>query len=240
MRRSGLLRVRRSARRRGEGGGGLASAATVMLHGVVVFALVFSRAGPPRFSPPVYRVDLVAAPEPDATARKAPEVLQRPAAAPAAVPKKLPPARTSIAKKPPPPTARPDVKREPAPRTTATEAPAPGVTPSTGTDVATVKTSGVEFAYPEYLRNVVAQVYRRWQRPTENVSLQAEVLFLVHRDGSVTDLQFIRRSGNFAFDLEAQGAVEATANAGAFGALPAGYEADVLPVSFFFNPEKVR
>jgi outer membrane biosynthesis protein TonB len=66
------------------------------------------------------------------------------------------------------------------------------------------------------------------------------VLFLVHRDGSVSGLQFVRRSGNFAFDLEAQGAIEAAANANAFGPLPEGYPADVLPVSFFFDPETMR
>ena len=70
--------------------------------------------------------------------------------------------------------------------------------------------------------------------------LEAEVSFFVHRDGSVTDLQFIRRSGNFAFDLEAQGAVEAASRAGGFGALPAGYGPDMLPVSFFFSPRSLR
>ena len=53
-------------------------------------------------------------------------------------------------------------------------------------------------------------------------------------------IQFVQRSGNFGFDLEAQGAVESAANAGAFGRLPEGFEADLLPVSFFFNPESMR
>ncbi|MBI4500175.1 MAG: TonB C-terminal domain-containing protein [Gemmatimonadetes bacterium] len=238
MRRSGFARRQQWKKRRGQGGGAIASTATVMVHGAVVLALVFSRAGPQRAAPPVYRVELVAAPAPEPGARKAPEVVERPAAAPAVVPKKIPPSRTSVAKTPPPPNPK-NVQREPAPRTTATEL-APGVKPSTGTDVATVSTSGVDFPYPEYLRNVVAQVYRRWQRPSENLSLRAEVLFLIHRDGTVTGLQFIRRSGSFAFDLEAQGAVEAAANSGAFGRLPEGYEADVLPVSFFFDPQTVR
>ena len=116
----------------------------------------------------------------------------------------------------------------------------PGVKPSTGSDVATVKTEGVEFPYPEYLRNLVAQVYRRWQRPSDNVQRRAEVLFFVHRDGTVSNLQFIKRSGDFAFDLEAQGAIEAAANNNAFGKLPEGFESDLLPVSFFFDPQTVR
>jgi outer membrane biosynthesis protein TonB len=66
------------------------------------------------------------------------------------------------------------------------------------------------------------------------------MLFFVHRDGSVSGLQFVRRSGSFAFDLEAQGAVEAAARAGGFGTLPPGYGPDVLPVSFFFSPRTMR
>ncbi|MBI4421802.1 MAG: TonB C-terminal domain-containing protein [Gemmatimonadetes bacterium] len=230
---------RHSGRWRDSGGGGLASTATVLLHALLVFAAVSAGPARGRLPPPVYQVELVAAPLPEPGAKKAPDVLERPAAEPAPVPK-VEPRRSSMANTPPPPAPKPDLKREPAPRTTAPEAPAPGVKPSTGTDVATVKTSGVEFPYPEYLRNLVAQVYRRWRPPTDNQTLQAEVIFLVHRDGNVTDLQFVQRSGNFAFDLEAQGAVEAAGNSRAFGRLPDGYEADVLPVSFFFNPATVR
>ncbi len=83
-------------------------------------------------------------------------------------------------------------------------------------------------------------MYRRWRPPPSNALLEAEVFFLVHRDGSVTGLQFIRRSGSFAFDLEAQGAIEAAARAGALGTLPTGYASDVLPVSFYFNPRSAR
>jgi outer membrane biosynthesis protein TonB len=66
------------------------------------------------------------------------------------------------------------------------------------------------------------------------------MLFFVHRDGSISGLQFVRRSGSFAFDLEAQGAVEAASRASAFGTLPTGYGPDVLPVSFFFSPKAIR
>jgi len=49
-------------------------------------------------------------------------------------------------------------------------------------------------------------------------------------------VRFVKRSGNFSYDLEAQGAVEAAGNAKAFGQLPDGWETDVLPISFFFEP----
>ena len=147
--------------------------------------------------------------------------------------------RTTVAKTPPPPEKTP-AEREPAPRTTPKEEPLPDEKPSTGSDPATVKVEGEAFPYPEYLRNIVAQVYRRWQRPSGNAALRAEVLFLIHRDGSVSNLQFVTRSGSFTFDLEAQGAVEAAASTGAFGPLPDGYGNDVLPVSFFFDPQRSR
>jgi hypothetical protein len=54
----------------------------------------------------------------------------------------------------------------------------------------------------------------------------------------VRDIHFVTRSGSFAFDLDAQGAVEAAGNAQAFGPLPDGWESDVLPVSFYFKPTR--
>jgi outer membrane biosynthesis protein TonB len=68
--------------------------------------------------------------------------------------------------------------------------------------------------------------------------LRAEVFFMVHRDGSVTGFRFLTRSGSQAFDLECQGAVEASARG--FGALPSGFTDDVLPVIFSFDPSKLR
>ncbi|MFI5235597.1 MAG: TonB C-terminal domain-containing protein, partial [Gemmatimonadales bacterium] len=90
------------------------------------------------------------------------------------------------------------------------------------------------------LRNIVSQVYRRWDRPLGAGGLKAEVFFLITRDGTVKDIRFIQSSGNFTFDLGAQGAVEAAGNAHAFGRLPDGYASDVLPVSFFFTPGQVK
>jgi len=104
--------------------------------------------------------------------------------------------------------------------------------------VATVSTEGIEFPFPEYLQNIVSQVLRRWQRPQQATPLEAEVAFFVHRDGSVTDLRFVRRSGSFAFDLEAQGAVEEAGRFKAFGPLPEGWGSDVLFVRFYFSGQR--
>lgn len=233
--RRGLMRRPRSQR-----GTGLALAGTVMIHGAVAGALL-TRPAERASAVPVYAVQLVAAPAAAPEARPAPEVVERPAAERPAptVARRPPPRRTSVAKEAPPPTPQP-AEREPAPRTTSAEQPLPGVQPSTGTDVATVSLPGVAFPYPEYLRNIVSEVYRRWHRPLNESPLQAEVMFFIRRDGSISNLQFIKRSGSFAFDLEAEGAIEAAGTAKAFGTLPEGYAADVLPVSFFFNPGAIR
>jgi protein TonB len=214
----------------------MALTATLVVHSVVGVLLFASAAGRTRL-PLTYRVHLVAAPLPDMETRKAPESFDRPAEdKPAPIPAaRQPPSTVSRAT---PPANRDQTKREAAPRTTSPNRPLPGEKPSTGNDVATVSTEGVAFPFPEYLQNIVSQVLRRWQRPEQSTPLEAELSFFVHRDGSVTDLQFIKRSGNFSFDLEAQGAVEEAGRFHAFGALPDGWQSDVLFVRFYFSGQR--
>lgn len=206
---------------------------TALIHGLAV-AFVFGRASRARAAPPIYQVHLLAAPAPEEEVRRAPLAVERPAEQKAVPLGKVRKAENTVSRAAPPPP--PDAeRREAPPRTTAAVTPLPGEHPSTGTDAATVSTEGVEFPYPEYLQNVVTQILSRWQRPFENAALDAEVSFFVHRDGSITDLQFVQRSGNFAFDLEAEGAVEEAGHFKAFGALPPGWTADVLFVRFYFT-----
>jgi periplasmic protein TonB len=225
---------------------------TIVVHAAGIIFLI-TAVKPTRASPPSYAVDLVAAPAPTTKQRLAREALptpppeEKPAPTP---PKPVPPKEkpAPIAPKPPkpaksapspapkPPPA--ESEREPAPQTAAPVAPAPGETPSTGSDVATIKTPGLAFPYPEYLRNIVTQVYQRWDRASAKQSNFAEISFLILRDGSVRDIRFVTRSGSFAFDIDAQGAIEAAGNSHAFGELPDGWEADVLPVSFYFKPSR--
>lgn len=211
-------------------------AGTLLVHAAAVAFLVLG-VTPPEPTPPVYAVELIAAPAPTERRRLAPEAVPTPPAeAPAPVastpPKPVEQAAPEPVRRPP----EPQRDREPTPQTLAPMEPLPGEQPSTGTDVANIKTPGLEFPYPEYLRNIVNQVYRRWG--ARNRPLRAEVSFLILRDGTIREVRFVRRSGNFAFDLEAQGAIEAAANAGAFGPLPDGWPSDVLPISFFFEPRQ--
>ncbi len=206
---------------------------TLAVHAGLVGAMLWIPQAPQRLDAPVYAVHLVAAPRPVENQRRAPEAVQRPAEPPPAIPERPRPQKSTVATPKPPPD---EIKREPAPRTAPKEEPAPDAEPSTGRDPGTIEVQGVEFPFPGYLRNIVAQVYRRWSRPSGNEPYRAEVLFFIRRDGSVANFQFTTRSGNLSFDLRAQGAIESAGNSQAFGPLPDGYPNDVLPVVFFFDP----
>ncbi|HEX9704029.1 MAG TPA: TonB C-terminal domain-containing protein [Gemmatimonadales bacterium] len=215
---------------------GLAFAGTMLVHGLAG-AFLLGAASPARTPPPpTYRVRLVAAPAPDQETRRAPEAVQRPAEERGAPPLRREP--KSTISRATPPREQDATPREAAPRTTPANQPLPGERPSTGNDVATVSTEGVDFPFPEYLQNMVSQILRRWQRPPGSTPLEAEVAFLVHRDGSITDLRFVKRSGFFAFDLEAQGAVEEAGRFKVFGTLPDDWQADVLFVRFYFSGQR--
>lgn len=216
---------------------------SALVHGAILaLALVAVPSRTP--GPPVYAVNLVAAPAPTTQQRLATEAVARPAPPTPAPPtparktaqveaKPAPKAKAS----PAPSEAKPrpaDPKVEKAPPTRSEVAPLPGETPSTGSDVATIQTPGLQFPFPEYLRNLMNQVLRRWNG--SRTAYRAEIAFLILKDGSVRDIRFLKRSGNFAFDLDAQGAIEAAGNAGAFGPLPDGWDANVLPITFVFEP----
>jgi outer membrane biosynthesis protein TonB len=209
---------------------------TLVVHGAAALFLV-SQVRTTTATPPVYAVNLVAAPAPTERKRIAREAIPTP---PQEKPAPVKPSPKPPPKAPPKPEPKPPAPAEPdreAPAPTAAEAaPAEGETPSTGTDAVTIKTPGLEFPYPEYLRNIVNQVYQRWDRDDARQNSFAEISFLIRRDGSVHDIRFVTNSGSFAFDISAQGAIEAAGNTFAFGPLPDGWEADVLPVSFYFKP----
>jgi periplasmic protein TonB len=209
---------------------------TIVVHAAAV-SFLFTAVKPTKAAPPSYAVDLVAAPAPSQK-RLAREALPTPPPEEKPAPVKPVPPKPTKAPAPPKPKAPEptEVKKEPPPKTAAPATPAPGETPSTGSDVATIKTPGLAFPYPEYLRNIVAQIYQRWDRGSAKQRNFAEISFLILRDGSVRDIHFVTRSGSFGFDLSAQGAIEAAGNNRAFGPLPDGWDADVLPVSFYFKP----
>jgi TonB family protein len=198
---------------------------TALIHLGAILTLLLGVTQPARHLPPTYAVQLIAAPAGAAPARS-----------PVAPPPPPPAAVTRPAPRPAP--ARPTTRTETAApaKTPAPVMPLPRETPSTGSDIANVTTLGKQFPFPEYLRNLVSQIYRRWNRPPDDSPLKAEVGFVILRDGTVRDIRVIASSRSYSFDQEALGAVEAAAAVKAFGPLPAGYEADYLQVSFSFAP----
>jgi periplasmic protein TonB len=223
---------------------------SLLLHLAVAVPLLLARPAKAPALPPIYRVDLIAAPagprqpgivtpqpqaQPENPAPTPPRAERRPEEMPAP-PTKRPPAPTRTPPAPATPTPAPTAK--PAQTQPAQQA-GGGPTGDRGTDVATVRTEGIEFPYPAYLQNIVRQIAQRFDPPKRG-ALSAEVTFLLRRDGSVADIRISTRSGNFEFDQEAMGAIEAAARSGAFGPLPEGFPDDVLPVIFSFDPRVLR
>jgi protein TonB len=131
----------------------------------------------------------------------------------------------------------------PAAKSARFDTPAPkaggGEQGGTGTDVANIRTGGQQFPFPAYLTNIVNQIAMRFD-PRQQRLLKAEVQFVIRRDGSVMGITIVKGSGSYGFDVEAKGAVEAAANAGAFGPLPDGFSDDALTVIFEFSPSIIR
>ncbi len=214
--------------------------------------------------PPMYRVSIVAAPageraigEVTSGQPKAAPAVTQPSAVQSSV-KEMPlPTATAAPKSPPrvtPSVAKP-ADRAVAPTKSDAKATKGGVAEAKaeqnkadapkagggpiggkGSDVATIRSDGIEFPFPGYLNNIVRQIALNFRPRNPDARLKAEVRFLIHRDGSVSNIEFIRHSGNYSFDLEAQGAVDAAASARGFGPLPDGFTDDVLPVVFSFDP----
>ncbi|MEO6447438.1 MAG: TonB C-terminal domain-containing protein [Gemmatimonadaceae bacterium] len=226
---------------------GLPATISLVLHATLVaFALLV--AGESEVAlPPVYKVDLVAAPAgPRAIGEVSETAVTPPPEAPPAPPKRAEaptenaaPTKTAAPKKvvsraTPVPNAREvPTRATPAPKAGG------GPTGGKGADVANVSVEGINFPYPGYLENIVRQIALRF-KPRRAEALSSEVVFLIRRDGSTTGFSFRRRSGSYEFDLEAQGAVEAASRSGSFGPLPDGFGDDVLTVIFSFDPQLIR
>lgn len=228
-----------------------------LFHLLVVAGLLVGRSRAPTVAPPTYRVTLIAAPAaprqvgvvretpraPEPTRSTPTPTAPTPRAPATPEPERMPAPPTRAGPERPTRTATPNAagaSAKPAP-TRAAPAPAAGGGPvgGRGADVANVRTEGIEFPYPVYLQNVVRQIALQFKLPP-NSALRAEVSFLIRRDGSITGLRLVARSGAFSFDQDAMGAVEAAARSNAFGPLPQGFTDDVLPVIFSFDPRLIR
>lgn len=200
---------------------------SLSVHGVLILVSVFA-ARPPR--PPEIqsiRVRMVAA-------------------APEEAPIRADPAPPEVAEeefRPPPPDPTPDpVPQVETPKVEAETPPPvepepePARTEDVGEEAINVQTEGASFVAPEYMRNIIRQVQRYWRPPAGGRAYRAEISFVIHRDGTVTDIEWVRRSGSAQFDLLCSSAVESAGRDRAFGPLPDSYARDELFVSFYFDP----
>lgn len=208
---------------------------------LAIFAARGSKGNP---LPPVYRVNIIAAPAgpraigtvgADASPSKTPPVTK---AAPEPVIRKAPIDRPASkapkAASTPIESPKSTVQKDAGPRAGG------GPVGDKGTDVATVRTEGIDFPFPGYLNNIVRQIALNFNPRDRNAALRSEVLFIIRRDGSVANVRILKKSGSYAFDLEAQGAIEAASASRAFGPLPEGFADDALTVYFSFDPKVIR
>ena len=217
---------------------------SALLHLAALASIFVVRSAPSPHLPPMFKVDLVAAPAGVraigvVTDLPAPVITEKP------TPKSV--VKSKVAPEPVKTTksSKKDVRATPVASpaqkpTKVANAPKAGGGPvgGKGADVVGARTEGIVFPYQGYLDNITRQIALNFQ-PRGNVgALRCEVFFMISRDGTVKGFRFLTRSGSQAFDLEAQGAVEVAARA--FGGLPQGYSDDVLPVIFRFDPSKLK
>lgn len=201
--------------------------ASLALHALAGLVVLLYRGGesPEVVEQQTYRVQLRAPAAEEAPVRQKPQPAEQ-----AEEEQKPPPPSPSEAPKP---EVREPTQEEEQPTLPSTE---PAKAPEEGDDAGNVQIEGKAFPFPDYLDNIVNQIRRHWRPPTGKEHLRAELSFVIRRDGSVQEIEWIERSGNLAFDLEARGAIETAGRKRMFGSLPDAYPRDRLRVSFYFDP----
>ncbi|HET7276335.1 MAG TPA: TonB C-terminal domain-containing protein [Longimicrobiaceae bacterium] len=237
---------------------------SALLH-VAVIGVFWATASTARQLPNlrVYAVDIVSPPpreqgEPNITPPRTPEPEPEPAEEepapeppepePEPEPEPSPPARPTKEPEPEPEPVKPKpVEPKPEPKPAEKPPPDPpdeekvstGANPdpsSAGGEDLNVHTEGMAFVDPSYLANIQRQLHRYFRPPADARSDEAEILFRINRDGSVSGIEVLSSSGSIRFRLAAMEAVEQAGLNKAFGPLPEEYPADQLPVSFYFRP----
>jgi len=199
--------------------------------------------------PPVYRVEMLAAPKgavrtgvvSAAPSVESPKKAEAPSGA-----ERAPEETAPAVKKAPAPSAKATptaVKSKTAGEKTAPVAAKAAALPKAGSreggkgaDVRNLRTDGIEFPFPGYLTNIIRQITLAYAWKSGDQTLSTEVKFVIRRDGSVApEIVQMKGSGNRLFDLDAMATIEQVGTAKSFGRLPAGWADDVLVVYFTFD-----
>lgn len=199
-------------------------------------------------------------PEPAAAAAPepvAPEPVEPEPTPPEPEPSPAPPAKKTPEPAPPKPKPEPAKTQPPKPKQEAPKAkpssssggtsagtkttPSTGQNPdptSEGGEGLDYQLKGVQCPSPQYCNNIIRQVNRFFRSPGGRGAAEAEIYFVIARDGSVSDMRVLRSSGGAPFRLAVLEAVEQAGISKAFGPLPRAFPGDELPVSFYFRPAR--
>ncbi len=213
---------------------------------VLVLALWSSLQARPPLEFVTYQIDLVSpppavqAPEPEPPKQQL--VIERPDPTPPEPEVEKPTPVVEEKPKPKPPEPKPQPKQPPRteqPKEAEAKKPAattekPSQDKKESGEGINVRLEGLRRDYPAYYENIIRQIHRCFRWNTGG-NWETTVTFVIRRDGTVTGLDFVDKSGNAQFDFEALGAVEC-AGKGRFGALPEELPYDQLPIQFKFKP----
>lgn len=140
---------------------------------------------------------------------------------------------------------RPEPEREPAPEEpTPPEAePEPETRPGGSDetervdagDAISVRIEGLQRDYPQYYDNIIAQI-RRCFRVQQGDRGRTEIDFVLHSDGTVSDLEFVERSGSVDFDFRAMEAIECAGRPGRIGSFPPDLTLPAIRITFPIEP----
>ncbi|MDR0788053.1 MAG: energy transducer TonB [Gemmatimonadota bacterium] len=98
-----------------------------------------------------------------------------------------------------------------------------------------LRLQGVQCPSDNYCNNIILQIDRYFRSPSGG---EAEVYFVIHRDGSVSGIRLVSSTGGASFRVAVLEAVEQAGRNQAFGPLPREFQVDQLPVSFYFHPDR--
>lgn len=90
-----------------------------------------------------------------------------------------------------------------------------------------------DFPYPWYLRNMEQKVKRFWSPSEQNNKIFVVISFVVHRDGSASDIRIVQSSGNNNLDNMA---IRAVTLASPFGRMPPGFGGELNEFSLKLHP----
>lgn len=112
--------------------------------------------------------------------------------------------------------------------------------PSDGVNASGKKSAAQASAIERYYQSVRVIIRSNWAfptRPDTETSLQAQVSFTIHADGTIRDPWMVERSGNGNFD---RSAISAVLKSSPLPPFPAGVKGKSMPIVMIFNEQDLQ